>query len=150
MMKLIPLMWCASSQSQASLCCQELFLNVSTIVWTVVRILVVRNVILASNLLVLNVFVLLEIISLLMGYVLLVIWLLKAVQIAQLVLYLLLQLAMIAMILVTISKVMFVRHARSSVTDVLISLLVHNAKHCLLILFHMMEFVFAILMPCYS
>jgi hypothetical protein len=79
MMKLIPLMWCASSQSQASLCCQELFLNVSTIVWTVVRILVVRNVILASNLLVLNVFVLLEIISLLMGYVLLVIWLLKAV-----------------------------------------------------------------------
>lgn len=71
-------MWCASSQNQDSLYWRGLFLNVSTIVWTVVRILVVRNVIVASNLLVLNVFVPLEIISLLMDYVLLVIWLLKA------------------------------------------------------------------------
>lgn len=78
MIKLIPLMWCASSQNQDSLYWRGLFLNVSTIVWTVVRILVVRNVIVASNLLVLNVFVPLEIISLLMDYVLLVIWLLKA------------------------------------------------------------------------
>lgn len=150
MMKLIPLMWFASRQNQDSLYWRELFLNVSTIVWTVVRILFVINVILVSSLLVLNVFVPLEIISLLMGYVLLVIRLLKAVQIARIVLYLLLQLAMIVMILVTISKVMFVRHALSYVINVLISLLVHNAKHCLLILFHIMEFVFAILMPSYS